>query len=63
MATMCHRPIANPVPVGHRGRGLAVLPPLAEGGRRAYTHSQTELTAEATKEPERTDAPQRLDVL
>jgi hypothetical protein len=60
---MCDRPVTDPVPAAHDSPALTLLPPFPERGDRARPHSQTELTAEATEEPERTDATQRLDVL
>jgi hypothetical protein len=63
MATMCDRPVADPVPAAHGSPALAPLPAFAKRGHRAHPHSHTELTAEASKEPERPDATQRLDVL
>jgi len=63
MATMCDRPVTDPVPAAHGSPALTLLPPFPERGPRADPHSQTELAAEATKEPERADATQRLDVL
>jgi hypothetical protein len=63
VALMCDRPVTDPVPAAHDSPALTLLPPFPERGDRARPHSQTELTAEATEEPERTDATQRLDVL
>jgi len=63
VAPMRQRSVADAVSAAHRRPALAALPPLAELGHGAHAHTQAELTAEAPQEPERADAPQRLDVL
>jgi len=60
---MCHCRVAKSVSASRGGSSLAMLPPFAQLGQRIRAHSQTELTAEATQEPDWTDAAKWFDVL
>jgi hypothetical protein len=63
LASMCHRRVAKPVSASRGRSSLARLPPFDQLGQRIRAHTQTELTAEATQEPDWTDAAKRFDVL